>query len=295
MNSSTVVTIGTQARGCRGRRARRAPARPTGDPSAAVPTIGDPQAIAFAREIDRLERQVAALAARPLDVDEAARQRLARELHDHVGAELAATRFALANVRTWLPADAPPQCENALALVQRSLDAVCSATRDVLAGLHAPSLDGGLVASLSDWARDFGSRTGLRTSFVCPADVRLAHLPADAALAVFRVAQEALANVVRHACATSADVRLVSTARTLTLTVTDNGIGLPRGARHRAGHYGVTGMRARCDAFGGSLRIASVAPEAGTPHGTTVRARFAWDALLGTRAAHAPGATERSS
>jgi len=286
MNSSTVFTIHEGVRGYRGRRARRVAAPPAGGPStsADLVTIGDPQAIAFAREIERLERQLAALPTLALDAEEAARQRLARELHDHVGAELTATRFALANVRTWLPADAPPQCEDALALVQRSLDAVCSATRDVLAGLHAPSLDGGIVRSLSDWTRDFGSRTGLRTSFVCPADVRLARLPADAALSVFRVAQEALANVARHARATGADVRLVSTARTLTLTVTDDGVGLPRGTRVRAGHYGVAGMRARCDAFGGSLRIASGSAQAGARRGTTVRARFAWDALFGAAA-----------
>lgn len=297
MNSSTVVTINAHTRGCRGRRTRRAwaPQAAAGPSAATVPTIGDPQAIAFAHEIERLERQLAALCARPLDADEAARQRLARELHDHVGAELAATRFALANVRTWLPADAPQQCEDALALVQRSLDAVCNATRDVLAGLHAPSLDGGIVRSLSDWIRDFGSRTGLRTSFVCPADGRLARLPADAALAVFRIAQEALANVARHARATGADVRLVSTARTLALTIADDGIGLPRGARRRAGHYGVDGMRARCGAFGGSLRIASAGPETGARHGTTVRARFAWNALLGANTRPTRDLTEQPS
>jgi len=296
MDSSTVVTINARARSYRSRRARATSAHAAGAVSAAaVPTIGDPQAIAFAREINRLERQVATLAATPLDADEAARLRLARELHDHVGSELAATRFALANLRTWLPADAPPQCEHALAIAQRSLDAVCNATRDVLAGLHAPSLDGGVVRSLSDWVRDFGGRTGLRTSFVCAADVRLARLPADAALAIFRVAQEALANVARHARATGADVRLASTARALTLTVADDGVGLPRGAGRRAGHYGVAGMRSRCGAFGGSLRIVSAAADAAHADasaeahaGTTVRARFAWDALLGAAAAKGP-------
>jgi signal transduction histidine kinase len=290
MNSPTVVTINAHARGCRGRRARRATTLQAvaGPSTAPIPTIGDPEAITFAREIARLEHQLAALAATPLDADEAARQRLARELHDHVGAELAATRFALANVRTWLPPDAPSQCEDALALAQRSLDAVCNATRDVLAGLHTPSLDGGIVRSLSGWTRDFGSRTGLRTSFVCAADVRLARLPADAALAVFRVAQEALANVARHARATGADIRLVSTAQTLTLTIADDGIGVPRGARRRAGHYGVDGMRARCDAFGGSLRLASGGPDAGARRGTTVCARFAWSALLGANARTPP-------
>ena len=288
MNSSTVVTINAHARGARGRRARRGSTSRAGRLPAAVPTIGDPQAIAFAHEIDRLERQIAALAARPLDADEAARQHLARELHDHVGAELAATRFALANVRTWLPADASPQCEHALALVQRSLDAVCSATREVLAGLHPPPLDGGIVRSLSAWTRDFSARTGLGANFVCTSDDRLAQLPDDAALAVFRVAQEALANVARHARATNADIRLTSTARTLTLTVADDGIGLPRGAARRDGHYGIAGMRARCDAFGGSLRIASgrapVDACADARRGTTVCARFGWNALLAASA-----------
>ncbi|TDV18603.1 sensor histidine kinase [Paraburkholderia caballeronis] len=297
MDSSIVVTINARARGRHGHRRRGERALPAGglDAGAAVPTIGDPQALAFAREIDRLQRQVAALSARPVDADEAARQRLARELHDCVGAELAATRFALANVRTWLPADAPPQCEDALALVQRSLDAACNATREVLADLYAPRLDAGLVRTLSGWIRDFGARTGLRTSFVCAADGRLARLPDDAALAVFRVAQEALANVARHARATGADVRLDCTPQALTLTVADDGVGMPRGARRRAGHYGVAGMRERCRAFGGALRIVSAradnayadphtAPRADARHGTTVRARFAWGALAGAAA-----------
>jgi len=294
MDSSTVVTLNAHARSARGRRARAGDARPAGGGSSggAIAAIGDPDALAFAREIERLERQIAALAQQPLDADEAARRRLARELHDHVGAELAATRFALANVRTWLPADAPPQCERALALAQRSLDAVGDATRDVLAGLAGPSLDAGIVRALSDWVRDFGTRAGLATSFVCAADGRLARLPADAALAVFRVAQEALANVARHARASGADVRLASTARTLTLTVSDDGAGMPRGAGRRAGHYGVAGMRARCGAFGGALRIASArGPQS---RGTTLRACFAWDALLDHAAAARTATAKRS-
>ncbi|QGZ62810.1 histidine kinase [Paraburkholderia acidisoli] len=239
-------------------------------------------------------------AAGQIHADEAARQRLARELHDSVGAELAATRFALANVHTWLPVDAPPQCAEALALVARSLDAATGAIRTVLDGLHAPQLDAGLAAALADWTRDFAARSGLAAAMTHTSDdARLARLPADAALAVFRVAQEALVNVARHARASHAEVRLESTPRHLTLVVVDDGIGLTAVSSRAAGHYGLKGMRERCAAFGGSLRATAVAAgphEPGqdhatrnaTPAGTTLRARFAWAALLGTAPATPP-------
>jgi signal transduction histidine kinase len=217
--------------------------------------------------------------------DEAARERLARDVHDSVGAELAAAHFALANARAALPADAPPQCADALALAARSLTAATEAFRNIVDGLGAPQLDAGLVGALADWTRSFGARTGLATSFVCAVDARLARLSGESALAVFRVAQEALANVARHARARRADVRLDCSARHLTLTIADDGIGLPRSARandaqnpqNRRPHRGLAGMRARCRAFGGTLRAGARGP---AKTGTTVRARFGWPALL---------------
>ena len=217
-----------------------------------------------------------------LDADETARLRLARELHDSVGAELAATHFALLHARACLPADAAPQCAAALADLERSLGATADAVRQVLDGLNAPHLEDGLIAALAVWTRGFGARTGLLVRLAGKAgdDARLARLPAEAALAVFRVAQEALANVARHAQAAHADIRIDCTPRHLVLTITDDGIGLPRGAARtgeRRQRYGLTGMRERCTAFGGTLR-AGTRP-ASAP-GTTVRARFAWSALL---------------
>ncbi|HKR47797.1 MAG TPA: ATP-binding protein, partial [Paraburkholderia sp.] len=285
--------------------------------------------VAALEDLDRAHRQVAAparaarrrasrtlahdgSAAQSVHADEAVRHQLARDLHDSVGAELAATHFALANVHTWLPANAPPQCAEALALVARSLEAATGAMRQMLDGLHAPHLDAGLAPALSSWVRGFAARTGLAARVAGASDdARLARLPAEAALAVFRVAQEALANVARHAQATCAEVRLESTARHLTLTIADDGIGLARvagrtrgnpvngrgddDADKRSGHYGLAGMRERCAAFGGSLRAVKGgiargphddAQQEAAPRGTTVRARFAWDALLA--AAHSP-------
>lgn len=244
--------------------------------------------ITVEQEIARLRARVRELSAELVQAQEAACRHVARELHDGVGAELTATRFALAGVETWLPADAPPQCSAALAVANRSLDAVCEASRQAVAELHAPSLEAGIVGALAHWTSDFAARTQLRTSFVCAADVRLTRLPADAALAVFRVAQEALNNIAKHARAESANVRIETSRRHLTLIVVDDGSGITRNARNRRGHFGLSGMQARCAAFDGTLRVSArrCATERGDSgnsmpsRGTLVRARFAWDAML---------------
>ncbi|SIT35080.1 Histidine kinase [Paraburkholderia piptadeniae] len=230
-------------------------------------------------EVARLQARVRELAAELTRTQEATRRQVAHELHDSVGAELTAARFALAGIETWLPADAPAQCATALATAQRSLDAVTEAAQHAVADLHAPTLDKGIVNALSHWTHSFAARTGLRMSFVCAADARLTRLSADASLAVFRVAQEALNNVAKHARAAGADMRIETTPTHLSIVVSDDGIGIPPHAGQDERQFGLAGMRARCNAFDGELRIA--AASARQPRGTTVQARFAWKALLG--------------
>jgi signal transduction histidine kinase len=249
--------------------------------TAHVPTQASREDNPAEREIARLRTRIRELSAELVHAQEAACHRVARELHDSVGAELTATHFALAGVETWLPADAPPQCAAALKVASHSLNAVSEATRHAVAELHAPSLEAGIVGALSQWTGDFAARTQLRTSFVCPADVRLTRLPADAALAIFRVAQEALNNIAKHARAGAADVRIEASHRHPTLVVSDDGIGLAPRTRTRRGHFGLAGMRARCAAFDGSVQISTRRHDVSThARGTTVRARFAWDAML---------------
>ncbi|KHK60815.1 histidine kinase [Burkholderia sp. A9] len=222
--------------------------------------------------------RIAVLSEQLLAADEAARRHLAGELHDGLGAELTAARFALANVQTWLPADAPDGCLRALELAQQALEAATDANRRLIDERDTPALDGGLVGALSAWADSHAARTGLRTSFVCAADARLTQLGGASALAIFRVAQEALANVAKHARAASVDVQIDTDGTHLSLIVTDDGTGF---ARSRRSGYGLAGMRARCEAFGGSFDTS--APE--SRRGTRVTARFAWDSLFAVRAA----------
>ncbi|CAB3765985.1 sensor histidine kinase [Paraburkholderia solisilvae] len=245
---------------------------------------GAPSRVAAEAEIDRLRARVRELAAEVVRAQETALRHLAQELHDSAGAELTATRFALANLETWLPADAPAQCSASLAIAKDSLDAVSDATRGAIDALHAPSLDSGIVHALSQWTRSFATRTGLRTGFVYAADARLTYLPRDAVLAVFRVAQEALNNVAKHARASGADLRIETDAEYLTLVVADDGIGLPRGAACGERQFGLAGIRARCDAYDGELAILRTSRSKQIARnarpGTTIHARFAWRALL---------------
>lgn len=265
------------------------------------------------------DRRLRELADELAQARETIKREVAREIHDGLGAELTAARFALANVEQALNAGADASAAiAALALAQQSLDAASEAARKLAQELHAPNVEGGVVASLSQWTREFAERTGLAASFVCAADVRLTQLPPDAALAVMRVAQEALNNVAKHAQASHADVRIQTDAKRLILIVEDNGRGLPPRAR-RAGApssaaargFGLPGMRARCESFGGALRIASrlgdpspaapwpgAWPAADLPpavrSGTTVRAHFLWAAMVHDRADQA-GAGRRTS
>ncbi|WP_206950752.1 sensor histidine kinase [Trinickia acidisoli] len=253
---------------------------------------------------ERAERRLRELATELTEAREAIKRHVARELHDGLGAELTAARFALANVEHALSAGGDPSAAaQALALAQQSIDAACEAGRRLVQELHAPNVEGGIVAALAQWTRTFAQRTGLATSFVCAADVRLTQLPPDAALAVMRVAQEALNNVAKHADASRADICIQTDAKRLTLVIEDDGRGMPPRAR-RAGApdsasargFGLPGLRARCEAFGGALRIASrlrdesctpwlgtwPAADAGAPaarSGTTVRAHFLWAAM----------------
>ncbi|PRF39800.1 sensor histidine kinase [Burkholderia multivorans] len=242
-------------------------------PGSAAATPADP-----IPKSDPCAQRIAVLSAQLLAADEAARRHLAGELHDGLGAELTAARFALANAQAWLPADAPQGCLRALELAQRALDAATDASRRLIDARGVPAFESGVVPALSAWIDGFAARTGLRTSFVCAADARVPHLAGDAALAIFRVAQEALSNVAKHARAASADVRIDADDTFLSLIVTDDGTGFAR--KRRAG-YGLTGMQARCAAFGGRLDTASGA----AGRGTRVIAYFAWDALLGAPAA----------
>lgn len=236
------------------------------------------------REVERLRARVRALATQLTSAEERVCASIARDLHDETGAILTAANLAIARAQFSLPADAPAACAEALRQARECLAEAADASHRIVEGMHAPSFPNGLASALAEWIAGFGARTGIRVNLSWVVEIDSGRLPNDMALALFRVTQEALGNVARHAQATQAIVSVAADDCALTLAVEDDGIGITQAARRKAGRFGLAGMRSRCEAFGGSLRVVSL--KAG---GTCVRARlpFAAAPRLALRAVNA--------
>jgi PAS domain S-box-containing protein len=226
----------------------------------------------------RSREELRALAARIDSVREEEKARIARDLHDDMGQILTGLRVDLDHLEEGL-AELPQDAVTG-ALVDRAVDASALVGRAVAAMRHALSvlrpsaLDRlGLVAALRQEGRDFQERTGIRCALELPDS---AGIPADAETALFRIAQEALTNVARHARARAVRLSLASDDAGVTLEVADDGQGLVGGAGPDRG-LGIVGMRERAERLGGSLSVAS-----GASGGTTVSARVP-SAVLGGR------------
>jgi signal transduction histidine kinase len=185
------------------------------------------------------------------------RRRLRRDLHDGLGAQLAGLTVQTGVLRGLIARD--PAAADALASDMRvELRTAIADIRRLVHGLRPPALDElGLVGALQRLAESVGA-DGLRIAVDVPS--ALPPLPAAVEVAAYRVVQEALTNVVRHARAGSACVRLAVHAETLTVEVTDDGTGMP--ADVVAG-VGLSSMRERAAEMGGTCRVEAV-PGGGT-------------------------------
>ncbi|MCP1118782.1 sensor histidine kinase [Robbsia andropogonis] len=162
------------------------------------------------------------------------RVRLARDIHDDLGAELTALRISLSRVAVSDGFVPNSQAARALTDAETALDAAFAAMRRLIDDRHTlpPATD--LVARLQDWVESFSQRSGLHITFDCKTDPRLAPMDEASATAVWRICQEALHNVVKHAQATSATVALSVLATGVRLMVSDNGRGIAAARRARA-------------------------------------------------------------
>jgi signal transduction histidine kinase len=220
----------------------------------------------------RRQEEQQLFAARLLWVQEDERRRLARELHDDPLQNLTYLTRALDDIShtPHLPDSVGEQLGHAGAVAAEA----ATALRKLIHGLRPPVLDDlGLVSALRQLAEEVRGRTSLTIRFtVAGTPIRL---PPDLELAAYRIAQESLNNVVRHAHATRAQIHL-RFADTLALTVSDDGRGIPRPGtadKPRNG-LGLIGMRERVSMARGTLDV-----KGRRPHGTLVRATLP----LGTR------------
>jgi signal transduction histidine kinase len=205
------------------------------------------------------------------------RRRLRRDLHDGLGPTLAALNLQAGAVRTLIPQD-PGEATALVAEWRTTLRAVIADIRRLVYDLRPPALDElGLLGAIREQATQYSTRAGTNgVQMLMEAPDHLPALPAAVEVAAYRIAQEALANVARHAQARTCRIHLWLDDA-LYLSITDDGIGLPE--KHRSG-VGLLSMRERAEELGGSCSIAS----SGSP-GTYVSALlpFPKDFLAGHR------------
>lgn len=204
------------------------------------------------------ERRLRDVSARATTLQEEQRRGIARELHDGVGQALTAARLQVQILDTRIDPSLRETTARTLSLLDEAIDEVRCAVADL-----APAIldERGLARALSSWCDDFAERTGVTL------ERSIGPLPDRLSTALettcYRIAQEALTNVTKHARARRVDLALRVEGGRLTLTVRDDGRGFdPKAFEDRAGH-GLRGIRERVWLLGGELALES-APGAGT-------------------------------
>jgi two-component system sensor histidine kinase UhpB len=248
---------------------------------ASVAPMTDPDVAGLVTEVnalwDRLEADAATirektdqaerLAAQVIMAQEDERRRVARELHDEAGQALTAVIIGLERGLASMPevyaTDLPVQprqlISNLRDLAAQTLDEV----RKLALELRPSVLDDlGLIAALRQYVRSIEDRSGLVAQLTLVGwDETEERVPAEVETALFRIAQEALTNAIRHARASSVELRLRRTADLVTLEVRDDGIGLIAVPSPEAGeHLGMFGMRERARLLGGEFHAMPVSP-----------------------------------
>jgi PAS domain S-box-containing protein len=202
------------------------------------------------------------MARRMAEIEDAERRSINRELHDRIGQNLSALNLNLAIVRQQLKGDAAADADKRLNDAQQLLETTTSDVRDIMAELHPAVLeDYGLLAALRTHAKACSERLGI------PIEVEgidcEPRLPISVELAIYRIVQEALNNIAKHARASRADVWIEVSEERVSLTVTDDGVGFDSASPQKHTSYGLTTMRERAEAVGATFGVES-SPGRGT-------------------------------
>lgn len=208
----------------------------------------------FNEMLDRLENERGVSSAHALAAQEGERQRIARELHDEIGQSLTAVLLGLKRAVD----RAPAALQEGLRAVQETIGACLDEVRMVARRLRPGVLeDLGLRSALAALATDFTAAAGLPVDLTV--DPRLPDLGAKTELVLYRIAQEGLTNVARHADASRVEMTLIGHPREVRLTITDDG----RGFDATQEGAGIRGMRERAILVAAALSIGP-APNRGT-------------------------------
>ena len=220
-------------------------------------------------ESARAREQLAQFAAHIQQAKEEESGKVARDIRDDIGGNLTAIKLAARSIIERLPNHDKEMAEKTHALerlIDRSMEATSRLARDLRPGI----LDVGLVVAVEWQAEEFERRAGIPCSVAC-SEEEIA-LPPAVALAVFRIFQEALDNVTRHAGASRVEAELERNGHFVSLQVTDDGAGLSSEDMSKQGAFGIRGMVERARALGGHVDVLGL-----QGHGTRVLLRIPLD------------------
>lgn len=224
-------------------------------------------AVGMTRELresqDKLQlshQKLRRLAAHAEQIKERERKRIAREIHDDLGQNLLALRIE-ADMLASRTGVHHPRLHSRARMTLLQIDATIKSVRQIINDLRPNVLDLGLCAAVEWQIAEFIRRTGIDCQLVItPHDFDLHD---NCAIAYFRILQESLTNVVRHADASRVQVELRAYSAKLTMTITDNGVGMANGGRNKPGSFGLVGIEERVLILGGDFSVIS-APKQGT-------------------------------
>ncbi|SLM48234.1 membrane protein of unknown function [Nitrospira japonica] len=201
------------------------------------------------------EQQLQSLTAQLMTAQEEERRRISRELHDDINQRLAILAIELGNMETE-PALSGEQSRQAIQSLAQRLATISDDVRRIAYQFHSSILDDlGLPAALTQLTDEFSARTGVKTIVV--QEELTQPFPRDVASCLYRITQESLANVSRHATASRVELELTCDGSAVTLSIQDNGKGFdPAQHRHRRG-LGLINMRERVRAIQGRMEIHS--------------------------------------
>jgi PAS domain S-box-containing protein len=203
------------------------------------------------RELERSRQRLRSLSASMVQAREDERRRIARELHDELGQRLTALKMELAGLEGAAAPDAPP---GRIGAMLEMVDDTVAAVRRIATELRPLMLDDlGLNAAIEwlahSWSRRMGVDVTLHLGAVDPA------IDDAAGIALYRMVQEALTNIARHAHASKVCIELQQRGSALLLTVLDDGVGFDEASMFREGSHGLMGIRERALMLGGDLQI----------------------------------------
>jgi signal transduction histidine kinase len=237
------------------------------------------------RRVRRRTSELSALSSHLQQLSEKEKASLARELHDELGGLLIAVKMDVSWLQKRSPNAQDPEMHSRWTRVLKVLDEGVDFKRRIVESLRPTLLDNmGLLPAVRWITEETCKRAGLQFTESYPDHEP--ELVDDAAIMVFRLVQEALTNIVKHAHATEVSLQISLTESELVVLIIDNGVGIAGERRDAVGSHGLATMRHRVRSFGGNLDIEQI-----PSGGTRVRARLPMALMLRSEVAPAPAGT----